>query len=409
MIVKEWLIRLTLITFGFIIPIVALEIGLSRFDPHKTYFAARPDKYIGWKGIPYGEEKFRFGSISVDIKMNSHGFRDIERNYEKEKDVFRIVVLGDSFTEALQVPLEQTFPYILEEKLNSEINKKYEVINLGISGFGTAQEYLTLKHYGLKYQPDFVILAFFIGNDFIDNSLTLSAGDPNPKPYFVLNNGKLEGIPFKIKEPRTKRGVIEDLWEKLFPNTYYLVYGKIAETPWLANFLWKIGIKNSTSALIDKSKKSESKTSEINTLWYDVYSEDYTPEWQEAWDVTKALILELKNELEMNKIRFLVVVIPDELEFRHDKWDEILDKNPQMRTLKYDLRKPENILSNFFDANKIGYLLLRPEFQKYSKETGKDLHFHYSYDHLHWNAKGHALTAELIYRKLKDDKLVPVK
>ena len=77
-----------------------------------------------------------------------------------------------------------------------------------------------------------------------------------------------------------------------------------------------------------------------------------------------------------------------------------------MRSLKYDLRKPERILSHFFDANKIDYLLLRPEFQKYSKETGKDLHFHYRYDHLHWNTEGHALTAELIYEHLKDNKLV---
>jgi lysophospholipase L1-like esterase len=384
---------------------VTLEIGLNRFDPHKTYFAARPDQYIGWKGIPDGEEMFRFGSISVDIKMNSQGFRDKERNYEKGKDVFRILVLGDSFTEALQVRLEQTFPYILEEKLNSAINKRFEVINLGISGFGTAQEYLTLKHYGLKYQPDFVILAFFIGNDFIDNSLTLSVGDPNPKPYFVLNNGKLEEIPFKIKESTQKRGIIEDFWETTFPNTYYLVYSRIAQTPWLANFLWEIGIKNSTSALIDKSKKSE-KTSEIPIFWYDVYAEEYTSQWKEAWDITKALILRISRECKINKIGFLVVVIPDELEFRSDKWDEILDKNPQMRTLKYDLRKPERILSNFFDANKIGYLLLRPGFEKYTKETGKDLHFHYRYDHLHWNAQGHTLTAELIYEKLKENKLV---
>src|SRR4029077_9390852 len=107
--------------------------------------------------------------------------------------------------------------------------------------------------------------------------------------------------------------------------TYYLVYGRIAQTPWLANFLWEIGIKNSTSVLIDKSKKSE-----IPILWYDVYAEEYTPQWQETWDGTKALILDLRNDLEMNRIGFLVVVIPDELEFRPNKWDEILDKNPQM-------------------------------------------------------------------------------
>lgn len=70
-------------------------------------------------------------------------------------------------------------------------------------------------------------------------------------------------------------------------------------------------------------------------------------------------------------------------------------------------KKPEHILSKFLDVNGIDYLLLRPEFEKYTKETGKDLHFHYKYEH-HWNSDGHALAAQLIYRKLKDDRLIPI-
>jgi len=57
--------------------------------------------------------------------------------------------------------------------------------------------------------------------------------------------------------------------------------------------------------------------------------------------------------------------------------------------------------------NKIDYLLLRPEFEKYSRETGKRLHFPYKYEN-HWNTEGHALAVQLIYNKLKDDKLIPI-
>jgi hypothetical protein len=103
-----------------------------------------------------------------------------------------------------------------------------------------------------------------------------------------------------------------------------------------------------------------------------------------------------------------VVLIPNELEFRPDIWRKILDENPRMRTLRFDIRKPERILSSFLEANNIDYLLLRPGFERYSKETGKDLHFHVPGDN-HWNADGHALASELIYKKLKDDKLVPIK
>jgi hypothetical protein len=69
--------------------------------------------------------------------------------------------------------------------------------------------------------------------------------------------------------------------------------------------------------------------------------------------------------------------------------------------IKFDLKKPEHILSNFFETNNIDYLLLHPEFERYSKETGKRLHFPYKYED-HWDAKGHAIAAELIYEKLRE-------
>ena len=71
--------------------------------------------------------------------FNAHGFRDYERSYTKPKGTFRILVLGDSYVEALQVALENSFPALLEKKLNeNSTSTKFEVLNLGQSGFGTA-------------------------------------------------------------------------------------------------------------------------------------------------------------------------------------------------------------------------------------------------------------------------------
>jgi len=397
---KVWLIRLTLLFVGFIIATFALELGLSKLAPDSRALSRKfheLDKNIGYKGIPNAEE-WNVGKIESYVKMNSHGFRDRERSYEKGKDVFRIVVLGDSMIEALQVPLEQTFIDVFQRMLNSESDKRFEVINLGVSGFGTGQEYLTLKYYGLNYQPDLIILAFFLFNDIRNNSLTLdskySGRSINDRsiPYFVLNNGEIEELSFRIG----KRKIIKTFLARLFPNIYYLI-GDSVRAPWLVNLLWEMGLTDSVNSF---KKKDISKS-------YYLYAEKYTPEWGNAWGVTKALILKMAKELEMNKIRLLVVVISSEVEFRPDMWDKTLDEDPSMRLLEFDLKKPERILSSFLEANGIDYLLLQPGFEKYTKETGKDLHFHYVYDN-HWNANGNAVAAQLVYSKLKDDKLVQI-
>src|SRR4029079_7256646 len=108
--------------------------------------------------------------------FTSHGFRDFERTYAKPPGVFRIVVLGDSYVEGFQVPLENAFPAQLEKQLNGQSTdgRRYEVIALGQSGFGTAEEYLRYVNFGTLYSPDLVLLAFLTYNDFQDNSKYLS-------------------------------------------------------------------------------------------------------------------------------------------------------------------------------------------------------------------------------------------
>src|SRR5207249_996863 len=62
---------------------------------------------------------------------------------------------------------------------------KFEVLNLGQSGFGTADEYVRYLNFGIRYDPDIVILAFLTGNDFRNNSRFLNAGELGP--YYVFD------------------------------------------------------------------------------------------------------------------------------------------------------------------------------------------------------------------------------
>jgi hypothetical protein len=125
------------------------------------------------------------------VRISSAGLRDREHALAKPADTVRIVVLGDSYAEALQVELEQTFWSVMERELAgcpALAGRRVEVLNLGVSGYGTAQELLALRHRGLRYAPDVVLLAFVTGNDVRNNSKVLQRGG---RPYATWRSGEL--------------------------------------------------------------------------------------------------------------------------------------------------------------------------------------------------------------------------
>ena len=101
---------------------------------------------------------------------NNFGFLDHDRKIEKEEGTFRILVLGDSYVEAVQVPIPQKFHILLENFLNAMGQpKKVECIALGFSGMGLSNQLLYYENLGKKFKPDLVI-HLFIANDFWNNS-----------------------------------------------------------------------------------------------------------------------------------------------------------------------------------------------------------------------------------------------
>lgn len=94
------------------------------------------------------------------IAINSDGFRDLEFKVNKDPGVLRIAVLGDSQEEALQVELDKTWQKVMARRLSGELGRPAEAYNFGVSGYGTDQEWLTLREKVLIFSPDMVILAF---------------------------------------------------------------------------------------------------------------------------------------------------------------------------------------------------------------------------------------------------------
>jgi len=60
---------------------------------------------------------------------------------------------------------------------------RYDVVNLGVEGYGTDQELLQLEHEGLAYHPDVVVLNFTVANDIWNVRSRRDDVTRLPKPY----------------------------------------------------------------------------------------------------------------------------------------------------------------------------------------------------------------------------------
>jgi hypothetical protein len=97
-----------------------------------------------------------------DITSNSRGLRGA-REYAREppSGMRRVLCVGDSFTFGERLRDEETMPARLEVELNTGGAPRWEVINLGVVGYGTDQQWLLLSDNGLRYRPHVVVLSFF--------------------------------------------------------------------------------------------------------------------------------------------------------------------------------------------------------------------------------------------------------
>lgn len=99
-------------------------------------------------------------------KLNTLGFRDVEHSLEKKGNLTRIVIIGDSFTFGLGVEdTEKIFVRVLQKKLDEQYGVgKFEVIVLAEKGFTTTDELLVLHNTALDFNPDLIVLAFFLND-----------------------------------------------------------------------------------------------------------------------------------------------------------------------------------------------------------------------------------------------------
>ena len=167
---RRWVARLVSLVFGVAVALTVAEVAIRFVAPQplqhiqlddQLYFVNRP-----LARFTYAREH----EYSIDVTYNSWGFRGPVPDPNAPTNVTRILLIGDSQTEGLQVRYEETYGAVLQRDLERLLpGRRFEVVNLSVSAYGTHQEVLTLRRYGARVRPCWVVLGFYPGNDLSDN------------------------------------------------------------------------------------------------------------------------------------------------------------------------------------------------------------------------------------------------
>lgn len=144
-----------------VVRVLGLAPGISRIRvdmPHGS-FESSPNEVLRYVPRP--------GSPAI----SAYGIRDRDYPLARQSGGQRVVVIGDSvcygFCNDRQVlAVESVFPKQLERMLQETAAEPVEVINLCVSGYDTVQEVEFLVQKGLALQPDIVIVAYCLNDDF---------------------------------------------------------------------------------------------------------------------------------------------------------------------------------------------------------------------------------------------------
>lgn len=111
--------------------------------------------------------KFAPSFLAGNFPLNSLRLRDFEYPPLKPPGVFRILVVGDSFTQGAGVPFGDSYPKRLERDLNfyGDPGKTlYQVLNAGESQRSTPEEVRAVKRLTRRFDPDLIIVGFCLND-----------------------------------------------------------------------------------------------------------------------------------------------------------------------------------------------------------------------------------------------------
>jgi hypothetical protein len=285
----------TVAAAGLVLALLILELGLRATGLDFPRFW-RSDPVLGL-GLRPGASGWYVDEGRARVTINSDGFRDSERTKAKPPRAFRVLVLGDSFTEAVQVPLQDTFEKVAEGALAScpaLAGRPVEVLNWGVRGFGTVQELELFKLRGEAYSPDVVVLAHYPETDLLDNPEALA--DQKDAPLLVRTKDGVAFTPAVAAARQTLEQALAGDFSEPFPENLWTVrLVEAAVDHWRHRAFWRKGQGNDPTRADYPARL--------------VYRAPEDAAWKDAWALQDGLLALLKKETAASGARLLMLIV----------------------------------------------------------------------------------------------------
>lgn len=342
---------------GVVVALAGVECMLRAFAPQPLSLS-----YLAPDGltlhIPGASVRYTRLEFSNEIRIDSLGLRDRELAVPRPGDLFRILVLGDSYVEGKQVRLEEVFAKRLEAELRRRFPaRRWEVVNAGVSGYGTADELELFETVGRKLEPQVVIVAFAIANDVQDNRAS---------PFVRWRGGTLE----EIHAPPPSRAALIAARVKEYGASHF--------------HLWQF-LRDRYHGVVDAGGASAPPAGASSG--------------EDDWRLTEILLDRLAAAVAGARARLLVAAVPARWQIDDEEWARSVGRAG--RPLERGAASAR--LASWARARGIPYVDLLPAL----RDAAGGGRVYYRID-AHWTARGHAVVAAEILKALVGDRLIPV-
>lgn len=118
-----------------------------------------------WYYVRHSDRVISNDEFCHSRKINSEGLSDKEHKIQKDENEFRIMAIGDSFTEGDGAHKDSTWLKFLEYRLKQyPLRRKIDYINAGVCGSDPLFEFVLFKERLYKYNPDLLVLSVNISD-----------------------------------------------------------------------------------------------------------------------------------------------------------------------------------------------------------------------------------------------------